>query len=405
MLYSADTLKSGSSRASSPTKEGGDKPAKAESIDPLTVEPNEAKEQVSKEAKKDGDSSLGGKPGTAKVGVDNEAKSAKSAKSSRTSRNSSTASTGRASIPILTPTNRARSPAANIRHNSANPHHKAAGASAHSAGTIPIPMANHHRNSSAGYPNAMGTPGGSLSQSQLLSTGAVSGSRRPSISDIVDTQSDSVFLTNTNTSNSSSRSRHGSFSTAVPLLNSSTSPRSTVSYLSPKFNSISRGSVSDNFSLNGVPKTPQSTEEVFDLMEKEQDAIVLKLMREIALLKEENKQLRHKLANYSLTKLNSANSVNSVGSVNSAYSINSSASSSRRNSVVSASDYDNSLSSQRNSANFIAQPRRSFELSREKKPRNLSLNASRADGNDSGNADVDESNLETELSSLSLKLD
>lgn len=38
-----------------------------------------------------------------------------------------------------------------------------------------------------------------------------------------------------------------------------------------------------------------SNEELIDVMEKEQDAIVLKLMREIKMLKEENSYLRNKL--------------------------------------------------------------------------------------------------------------
>ncbi|KAH3684287.1 hypothetical protein WICPIJ_004727 [Wickerhamomyces pijperi] len=62
------------------------------------------------------------------------------------------------------------------------------------------------------------------------------------------------------------------------------SPKNSITYLDISGNDSQR-----RFSESSARRP--STEEVFDLMEREQDAIVLKLMREISQLKEENRAL------------------------------------------------------------------------------------------------------------------
>lgn len=75
-------------------------------------------------------------------------------------------------------------------------------------------------------------------------------------------------------------------------LSTASSPRNSFS---STFNSASIGDGSFSqrrYSDNSATSRKPSTEEVFDLMEREQDAIVLKLMREIQQLKEDNRALR-----------------------------------------------------------------------------------------------------------------
>ncbi|KAG7696376.1 hypothetical protein KL930_005332 [Ogataea haglerorum] len=80
------------------------------------------------------------------------------------------------------------------------------------------------------------------------------------------------------------------------------SPKSTNTPSLTKLENAPHSSISSNSSsrsrrssMGGAPLSPEN---LIDVMEKEQEGIVLKLMKEIQILKEENKQLKQQLAKF-----------------------------------------------------------------------------------------------------------
>ncbi|CAI5755493.1 unnamed protein product [Candida verbasci] len=77
-----------------------------------------------------------------------------------------------------------------------------------------------------------------------------------------------------------------------PTINQSISPRNSITSLNKNHNHHK------NYTTTASPKrlslSEFTNEQIIDLMEREQDAIVLKLMREIENLKNENKMLKQK---------------------------------------------------------------------------------------------------------------
>lgn len=173
-------------------------------------------------------------------------------------------------------------------------------------------------------------------------TTSISGQRRSSFANVGDIASDfstslgmpytySISSTNNQTSGSptncsttsfntnsflpsssslASATSNSTISTRTPILrtvlpqsskgSSRSSPRGSINYLDISANESQR-----RYSESSSRRP--STEEVFDLMEREQDAIVLKLMREISQLREENRAL--------LSTINTMQSSSSFGSL------------------------------------------------------------------------------------------
>lgn len=111
---------------------------------------------------------------------------------------------------------------------------------------------------------------------------------------------------NSNSSNNSSVSGFPFSSTVISPRNSITSFSNPTKQLRANSinsdngnNSNGRRTSNSNYSITSTPTTNNrysfseySNEQIIDLMEREQDAIVLKLMKEIEFLKQENKMLR-----------------------------------------------------------------------------------------------------------------
>ncbi|KAH3661577.1 hypothetical protein OGAPHI_006425 [Ogataea philodendri] len=113
------------------------------------------------------------------------------------------------------------------------------------------------------------------------------------------------------------------------------SPKSTQAPTLNKADQLPYSSISSNASSSrsrrsSVSVPPLSSENLIDVMEKEQEGIVLKLMKEIQTLKEENKQLKQQLVKFM--------PVSSTGSFSSASNSSSlSRSSSQRRSTIAGS--------------------------------------------------------------------
>ena len=104
-----------------------------------------------------------------------------------------------------------------------------------------------------------------------------------------------------------------------PSIFTSISPRNSITSFSNNRPNLTTNNNQRNYSISssttsgsGSPKrysfSEYSNEQIIDLMEREQDAIVLKLMKEIQSLKQENKQLRLNQYNNSNNNNNNNNS-------------------------------------------------------------------------------------------------
>lgn len=125
---------------------------------------------------------------------------------------------------------------------------------------------------------------------QRLRNPSFSNSQRRSstngLADVKDVSWSSISSNATNFSNPSTSSIKTPVYPSATSRSSRGSPRSSLAdytYSSPNLPGARRNS-------DLLPRKP-STAEIFDLMEREQDAIVLKLIKEIAQLKEENRAL------------------------------------------------------------------------------------------------------------------
>ncbi|EMG48902.1 hypothetical protein SBY92_004323 [Candida maltosa Xu316] len=151
-------------------------------------------------------------------------------------------------------------------------------------------------------------------------------------------------------------------STSISPRNSITSFKSSIPHSNS--NSTSRSSSNaSNYSITGNTTTSNSValspkrysfseysnEQIIDLMEREQDAIVLKLMKEIEFLKQENKSLKMSSNNHNSNSNNNNNVPPPIMTPpirrSSSLSSTSSRSSSIRNNSISSANHNNNNSS------------------------------------------------------------